>query len=108
MLGQVQKRARSQSYWFEVVVIDVRSAKIERRRVVLILLHQVEGCLYSIPKQVLASQSPVFEGMFDIGDASVGEGTSEDKPIVLEGYRSSEFECLLKVLLPKLVRLPYS
>ncbi|KAH6908547.1 hypothetical protein BKA70DRAFT_1280145 [Coprinopsis sp. MPI-PUGE-AT-0042] len=38
--------------------------------------------------------------MFDVGDESVGEGISDDKPIVLEGYKSEDFECLLKLLLP--------
>ncbi|KAH6908508.1 hypothetical protein BKA70DRAFT_1103782, partial [Coprinopsis sp. MPI-PUGE-AT-0042] len=61
----------------------------------------VEGCLYSIPKQALMSQSPVFEGMFDGGNDGAGEGASDDQPIVLEGYKSNDFECLLKVLLPR-------
>ncbi|KAH6908574.1 hypothetical protein BKA70DRAFT_1481830 [Coprinopsis sp. MPI-PUGE-AT-0042] len=59
----------------------------------------VAGKLYSVPKEALTSQSPVFEGMFDVGDRAGGEGGSDDKPIVLEGYKSEEFECLLKILL---------
>ncbi|KAH6908522.1 hypothetical protein BKA70DRAFT_1038176, partial [Coprinopsis sp. MPI-PUGE-AT-0042] len=60
----------------------------------------VEGCLYSIPKQILISQSPVFEGMFAEGNDGGGEGASDEKPIVLEGYKSKDFECLMKVMLP--------
>ncbi|KAH6908545.1 hypothetical protein BKA70DRAFT_1188980 [Coprinopsis sp. MPI-PUGE-AT-0042] len=61
----------------------------------------VEGQLYSVPKQALTSQSPVFEGMFDVGDHSGGEGGSDVKPIVLEGYKKEDFECLLEILLPR-------
>ncbi|KAH6908579.1 hypothetical protein BKA70DRAFT_272563 [Coprinopsis sp. MPI-PUGE-AT-0042] len=76
-------RTRSAAYYFQVVVIDVG------------------GRLYSIPKQALISQSPVFEGMFDVSNNGAGEGASDEKPIVLEGYKSDEFECLLKVLYPQ-------
>ncbi|KAH6908565.1 hypothetical protein BKA70DRAFT_1280207 [Coprinopsis sp. MPI-PUGE-AT-0042] len=37
--------------------------------------------------------------MFDVGNHSEGEGGSDGKPIVLEGYKSEDFECLLKILL---------
>ncbi|KAH6908513.1 hypothetical protein BKA70DRAFT_271835 [Coprinopsis sp. MPI-PUGE-AT-0042] len=47
------------------------------------------------------SQSPVFEGMFDGGNDGAGEGATDEKPIVLEGYKSNDFECLFKVLLPR-------
>jgi hypothetical protein len=63
------------------------------------LTQQVEGHLYSIPKDTLKTQSHVFEGMFDVGDRSAGEGASDDKPIVLEGYKRQDFESLLKILL---------
>ncbi|KAH6908516.1 hypothetical protein BKA70DRAFT_271862 [Coprinopsis sp. MPI-PUGE-AT-0042] len=46
------------------------------------------------------SQSPVFEGMFDGNNDGGGEGASDEKPIVLEGYKSKDFECLMKVMLP--------
>ncbi|KAH6908581.1 hypothetical protein BKA70DRAFT_1280237, partial [Coprinopsis sp. MPI-PUGE-AT-0042] len=75
--------SRSATYYMQNVVIGV------------------EECLYSIPRHALTSHSPVFEGMFDVGDQSGGEGGSDDKPIVLEGYKSEDFECLLKVLLPR-------
>ncbi|KAH6908507.1 hypothetical protein BKA70DRAFT_1562572 [Coprinopsis sp. MPI-PUGE-AT-0042] len=74
---------RSVAYYFQNVII------------------KVERCLYSIPKQALTSQSPVFEGMFDGNNDGGGEGASDKKPIVLEGYKSGEFECLLNVMLPQ-------
>ncbi|KAH6911852.1 hypothetical protein BKA70DRAFT_1268680 [Coprinopsis sp. MPI-PUGE-AT-0042] len=66
------KRHRSSSHYYQNVVIEV------------------EQCLYSIPKQALVAQSPW-------GDASGGEGESDVKPIVLTGYRSKDFDSLLKV-----------
>ncbi|KAH6908553.1 hypothetical protein BKA70DRAFT_272378 [Coprinopsis sp. MPI-PUGE-AT-0042] len=77
------ERSRSTKFYFQNAIIDV------------------EGTLYSISKEILASQSPVFEGMFAVGDRSAGEGASDDKPIVLEGYKSEDFECLLSVILPQ-------
>ncbi|KAH6908512.1 hypothetical protein BKA70DRAFT_1562575 [Coprinopsis sp. MPI-PUGE-AT-0042] len=77
------KSSRSTAYYFQNVII------------------KVEGCLYSIPKQALISQSPVFEGMFDGNNDGGGEGATDEKPIVLEGYKSVDFECLLKVMLPQ-------
>lgn len=74
---------RSPSYYFEIVVL------------------KVQQCLYAIPKEALTSHSPVFEGMFDVGDNSGGEGTSDAKPIILEGYTREDFDCLMKVLLPR-------
>ena len=41
-----------------------------------------------------------------MGDGAGGEGASDNKPIVLEGYRSEDFESLLKVLLPKCALTP--
>lgn len=64
------------------------------------MLEQVEGCLYSVPKDALTSQSPVFTGMFDGGDDhSEDEGGSDDEPIILEDCKSKDFESLLKVVL---------
>jgi hypothetical protein len=59
----------------------------------------VEGHLYSIPKQTLISQSPVFEGMFSTSNDGRGEGSSDENPIILEGYKKNDFESLLRVML---------
>ncbi|KAH6890235.1 hypothetical protein BKA70DRAFT_871424 [Coprinopsis sp. MPI-PUGE-AT-0042] len=76
---------------------DFRSTRFYIQTVII----KVEERLYSIPKDTLTSLSPVFEGMFDVGDHSEGEGTSDETPIVLEGYKSDDFDCLLKILLPR-------
>jgi hypothetical protein len=39
--------------------------------------------------------------MFEVGDVSDEEGTTDEKPIVLEGYGSQDFDSFLKILLPR-------
>ncbi|KAH6908488.1 hypothetical protein BKA70DRAFT_1103695 [Coprinopsis sp. MPI-PUGE-AT-0042] len=58
---------------------------------------RVESKLYCVPKICLTKHSELFETMFTMGS---NEGQSDDCPIVLEGYKSRDFECLLKVVLP--------
>jgi hypothetical protein len=60
----------------------------------------VEDVVFTIDRHVLLQASPVFKDMFVVGDSSSGEGTSEDSPITLEGYKADDFEALLKVLYP--------
>ncbi|KAH6908585.1 hypothetical protein BKA70DRAFT_1280249, partial [Coprinopsis sp. MPI-PUGE-AT-0042] len=59
----------------------------------------VENKLYSIPTGFLTQQSEAFAGMFSLDNCS--EGLSDDSPIVLEGYKSTDFDNLLKVLIPR-------
>ncbi|KAH6908603.1 hypothetical protein BKA70DRAFT_1280297 [Coprinopsis sp. MPI-PUGE-AT-0042] len=61
-------------------------------------IFRVENTLYDIPKHALTDHSEVFAGMFLLSDA---EGITEDNPIILDGYKSTEFEALLKLLLPR-------
>ncbi|KAH6908570.1 hypothetical protein BKA70DRAFT_1427153 [Coprinopsis sp. MPI-PUGE-AT-0042] len=44
-------------------------------------------------------RSEAFAGMFSLDNPS--EGLSDDRPIVLEGYKSGDFDSLLKVLIPQ-------
>ncbi|KAH6908504.1 hypothetical protein BKA70DRAFT_1222701 [Coprinopsis sp. MPI-PUGE-AT-0042] len=41
--------------------------------------------------------------MFDASNDGTGEGASDDKPIVLEGYKQGDFDALLRVMLPQQV-----
>ncbi|KAH6908583.1 hypothetical protein BKA70DRAFT_1562620 [Coprinopsis sp. MPI-PUGE-AT-0042] len=98
------ERSRSTKFYFQNAIIDVGRETSKKQEVAHTDPYDepwVEGTLYSISKEILASQSPVFEGMFDVGDRSVGEGASDDKPILLEGYKSEDFECLLNAILPQ-------
>ncbi|KAH6908496.1 hypothetical protein BKA70DRAFT_1103803 [Coprinopsis sp. MPI-PUGE-AT-0042] len=64
------------------------------------MLVQVEDELYSIPRKALCSQSEVFQGMFMHDNPE--EGRTDDNPIVLEGYKRTDFESLLRVIIPEL------
>ncbi|KAH6908555.1 hypothetical protein BKA70DRAFT_1427134 [Coprinopsis sp. MPI-PUGE-AT-0042] len=64
-----------------------------------VAIFRVEETLYSIPTSFLKQQSEAFAGMFSLDNCS--EGLSDDSPIVLEGYKSDDFESLLKVLIPR-------
>ncbi|KAH6908578.1 hypothetical protein BKA70DRAFT_272532 [Coprinopsis sp. MPI-PUGE-AT-0042] len=62
-------------------------------------IFRVEKKLYSIPTSFLKQQSEVFSGMFSLDNPS--EGMSDDRPIVLAGYKSVDFDSFLKVLIPQ-------
>ncbi|KAH6908549.1 hypothetical protein BKA70DRAFT_272301 [Coprinopsis sp. MPI-PUGE-AT-0042] len=62
-------------------------------------IFRVEKKLYSIPTSFLKQQSEVFSGMFSLDNSS--EGMSDDRPIVLAGYKSADFDRFLKVLIPQ-------
>ncbi|KAH6908526.1 hypothetical protein BKA70DRAFT_1280077 [Coprinopsis sp. MPI-PUGE-AT-0042] len=59
----------------------------------------VEDQLYCLPKDHLSLHSDVFSGMFSVDNGT--DGQSDDHPIVLEGYKSKDFDALLKVIVPK-------
>ncbi|KAF8835692.1 hypothetical protein BDN67DRAFT_974993 [Paxillus ammoniavirescens] len=60
---------------------------------------QVENILYHLPAAILRKHSSIFESILSLprGVRAV-EGLSDDHPIVLAGYKSAEFDCLLDYL----------
>ncbi|QRW14298.1 The BTB (BR-C, ttk and bab)/POZ (Pox virus and Zinc finger) domain [Ceratobasidium sp. AG-Ba] len=58
---------------------------------------EVEGTLFNVHKYQLM-KSETFSDMFKAANQDPEEGATPDKPIVLEGVKSSDFECLLTVL----------
>ncbi|KAG8764181.1 hypothetical protein FRC12_008239 [Ceratobasidium sp. 428] len=58
---------------------------------------QVEDSLFKVHKRQLM-KSETFSDMFSTPSGDIEEGTSPEKPIVLEGMAASDFGCLLKVL----------
>ncbi|QRV99783.1 The BTB (BR-C, ttk and bab)/POZ (Pox virus and Zinc finger) domain [Ceratobasidium sp. AG-Ba] len=58
---------------------------------------EVEGMLFNVHKYQLM-KSETFSDMFKAAKQDPEEGASPDKPIVLEGVKASDFECLLTVL----------
>jgi hypothetical protein len=61
---------------------------------------QVENTLFKVPSAIF-DESEVFQDMFSVPqEVLIRDGSSEEHPLVLEGYLASEFEQLLRVLLP--------
>ncbi|KAG8703133.1 hypothetical protein FRC08_003055 [Ceratobasidium sp. 394] len=58
---------------------------------------QIEDALFNVHKYQLM-KSETFSDMFKTAEADPEEGSSPEKPIVLEGVSASDFECLLTVL----------
>ncbi|QRV99784.1 The BTB (BR-C, ttk and bab)/POZ (Pox virus and Zinc finger) domain [Ceratobasidium sp. AG-Ba] len=58
---------------------------------------EVEGTLFNVHKYQLM-KSETFSDMFKAANQDPEEGATPDKPIVLEGVKASDFECLLTVL----------
>ncbi|KAF6755682.1 hypothetical protein DFP72DRAFT_1169507 [Ephemerocybe angulata] len=75
------------------------------------VVFKVEETLFRVPRHGLEQASEVFADMFRMPtgpdvldqDASSPEGCSDDKPILLEGYKSSEFNSLMKYIYPSRV-----
>ncbi|KAF6755684.1 hypothetical protein DFP72DRAFT_964752 [Ephemerocybe angulata] len=76
------------------------------------VIFKVEDTLFCVPRHGLEQASVVFADMFRmptgtretcVADAPYLEGTSDDSPIVLEGYKSSEFNSLLKFIYPSTI-----
>ncbi|KAA1474549.1 hypothetical protein DENSPDRAFT_335271 [Dentipellis sp. KUC8613] len=70
-----------------------------------LIVFQVEDTLFRVHRSALEDHSPVFKDMFALGptesnpggkeDESSEEGKSDDKPIILAGVTTFEFETLL-------------
>ncbi|QRV99782.1 The BTB (BR-C, ttk and bab)/POZ (Pox virus and Zinc finger) domain [Ceratobasidium sp. AG-Ba] len=58
---------------------------------------EIENTFFNVHKYQLM-KSEVFSDMFEAANKDPEEGSSDDKPIVLEGVSASDFECLLTVL----------
>ncbi|EMD36833.1 hypothetical protein CERSUDRAFT_114748 [Gelatoporia subvermispora B] len=63
------------------------------------VVFKVEDTLFRVHPYLLKRDSEVFRDMFSMPPGKVGaEGTSEDKPIIIPGITSHDFECLLDYL----------
>ncbi|KAG9098533.1 hypothetical protein FRC07_010618, partial [Ceratobasidium sp. 392] len=60
-------------------------------------LAKVENTLFKVHKYQLMKSETVSD-MFKTAKGDLEEGSSSDKPIVLEGVAASDFECLMKML----------
>ncbi|KIJ15357.1 hypothetical protein PAXINDRAFT_11903 [Paxillus involutus ATCC 200175] len=63
---------------------------------------QVGDVLYHLPAAVLARRSQVFATLFSLpqtsGSVWCTEGLSDNEPIILQGHRSADFDCLMQYL----------
>jgi len=67
-------------------------------------INQVEDTLFRVSRQYFVEKSPIFRDMFSIPqiqiEGSSPEGSSDEKPLRLEGISKVDFERLLKVMYP--------
>jgi hypothetical protein len=75
---------------------------------------QVEDTLFRLPQHVFTKHSPVFQKMFseqaqadddastdgEFAKIDVGDKSLDERPLVLEGIKASEFVSLLKLIYP--------
>ncbi|KAF8888137.1 hypothetical protein CPB84DRAFT_1786308 [Gymnopilus junonius] len=64
-----------------------------------LVFFKVEEMVFARPRGEFERSSEVFADMFRLPSGSP-EGHDEEHPIVLEGYKAEEFNCLLKVMYP--------
>lgn len=62
--------------------------------------HQVDGVLYNIHKYFLHRDSPIFRDLFSLPARGCEEGSTDERPICLEGTRSIDMERFLSILYP--------
>jgi hypothetical protein len=62
---------------------------------------QVEKVIFKVPRVVL-NGSEVFRHMLDLPQPAdqPSEGSTEDRPLRLDGHSAGDFRLLLKLLLP--------
>ncbi len=63
---------------------------------------QVENRLFKVPRQIFIHQSQVFRDMFSlpVPEGTKADGTSDDKPLKLDGIAAVDFIRLLRYLIP--------
>ncbi|EAU91909.2 hypothetical protein CC1G_04676 [Coprinopsis cinerea okayama7 len=66
------------------------------------IIFQVESQLYKVPKHHFLVESPVFRDMLSlpIPEGQEVEGSSKERPIILEEVKTIELRSLLKVMFP--------
>ncbi|KIK75761.1 hypothetical protein PAXRUDRAFT_171806, partial [Paxillus rubicundulus Ve08.2h10] len=68
----------------------------------------VENVLCQLPTALLRKKSGIFENILSLPRCGVCavEGLSDNHPIVLAGYHSADFNCLLDYLFGRFVSSP--
>jgi hypothetical protein len=94
---------RHPEYYFDIVIFlvsDTLSSQLGSRS--LTNRDQVENQLFRVPRRNFATQSNVFSDMFQLPpqDGTPPEGSSDDRPIRLDGIAKSSFTQLLRIMFP--------
>ncbi|KAF6755689.1 hypothetical protein DFP72DRAFT_1008645 [Ephemerocybe angulata] len=94
---------RDPDFYWETFVFQAEDTYWEN------IVFKVEDTLFRVPRHGLENASVIFADMFrlptPVGGQTEVEGQSDDNPIVLEGYTSSEFRNLLKILYPSALKV---
>ena len=95
-------KARDDTFFWTLVVFEVQSKSLTVHLHRLILF-QVEGILFHVPKEELVKNSDIFASMFSLPpeEGKPAQGLDEDNPIQLAGVSANEFRALLLMLYPK-------
>jgi len=66
------------------------------------IIFQVEGKLFKVPRKPFEDQSDVFKSMFTLppGHNAEVDGLTDDKPIHLDNIKKNDFRAFLQVLFP--------
>ena len=94
---------RDGDYYLESIVFLVRRARPKIMPDVLTDRRKVEGRLFKFPRRAFETQSEVFLNMFASSppEGQPPDGSSDDNPLLLDGYTQHDFKALLKVMLPE-------
>jgi hypothetical protein len=98
---------KDESFYFVDVVFLVGAHVCYLSRIMLNVPSQVEGCLFKVPRAYFERDSEVFCSLFQLPVAQdlPIEGSSDQKPLHLEGVKEDDFRQLLKVMFPRYVIL---
>ena len=62
----------------------------------------MENVLFRVPRHPFETESEVFRDMFALpleDDSLVSDGSSDEKPLILDGIAANNFRALLKALM---------
>jgi len=64
-----------------------------------LITFQVDGCLFRVPRKPFETESVVFQDMFSLpSDGQEQDGTSDARPLYLDGVKKEDFRLFLSVL----------
>ena len=72
-------------------------------QILTLQLWQIRTTLFKVHRHFLTEHSPVFKDMWTLGSliSHVGEGSTDDNPISLNGDDPGDFSCFLQLFYHK-------